>query len=85
MTEPLWVVIPERTQPHWLEVIDPEGWCKASVKWDGCIHFDKFYNAPYPDGEREYMHICDLDDLIKRLQALKLEAQKHFGDKWPHQ
>lgn len=85
-----WVVIKDKTQDHWLEVRDPEGWWSAYVKWDGCIGFTRYHNnsmdsipsdKPWNDFQ-DNIHICDLDELIKRLQDLKEEAIKHFGQDW---
>lgn len=67
-----WEVVKEKTKDHWLELQD--GDYKASVKWDGCIHFSD---------EGEYIHICDLEDFIKRLEELRDLAKTHFGPKWP--
>lgn len=83
----LWEVSQEKTEDHWLEIKDPEGWYYAVVKWDGCIHFNRYYNAPKDEQEKDsedndYLHICSVDDMVKRLQALKEEAVKHFGDGW---
>lgn len=70
-------------------------WWNAVVKWDGCIHLHHAGNVPfrddfgYADGTRDkgacddYFHICELDDLIARLQALKAAALEHFGPDWP--
>lgn len=69
-------------------------WWHATVKWDGCIHLDHAGNFPFSkeDGlsnEKrateacdDYIHICDLDDYIKRLIALRDFAEKHFGEDW---
>lgn len=96
-TQPIWEVIPERTQEHWLEVRDPDGWWEAVVKWDGCIHLHHAGNVPFDkehgdsqssEAERDksacddYIHLCDIDDAIARLQALKQMALAHFGN-WP--
>ena len=86
----LWEVVNDKTQDLWLEIKDPEGWYYAKVTWDGCIHFNRYFNAPKETQEKEseenrsddYIHICSVDDMIQRLQALKIEAQKHFGDDW---
>jgi hypothetical protein len=89
----LWTVDKEKTQEHWLEVADPEGWYHAVVKWDGCIELERYFNIPATeDPERSDpaaeadcgYHICDLDAEIARLQALKAEARKHFGEHWPY-
>lgn len=80
----------KEARQHCLKLKDPEGWYTAAVKWDGCIHFNRYFNAPHKEGETrlehetdDYLHICDIDDLIERLQALKAEAKKHYGEKWP--
>lgn len=85
-----WIDEPGGTKArHWIDLIDPEGWYKASVKWDGCVHFRRAYNLPYPhpegddDAFEDYIHICDLDEFIARLQALKQKAIEHFGGDWP--
>jgi hypothetical protein len=83
-----WRVIPEKTDESWLELRDPDGFYKAGVKWDGCVHFDRYYNAPLDDEtrrpeDRDYIHICDVEREIERLQALLVEARKHFGEHWP--
>lgn len=71
-------------------------WHEAIVKWDGCVHFHQAGNIPFDehygrsDKERphpavdDYIHICDVDDMIARLQALKAAALEHFGPDWPH-
>lgn len=69
-------------------------WNECSVKWDGCIHYSKAGNIPFELGldsnskNREeagacddYIHICDIDDLINKLLELKKVAQAHFKDK----
>lgn len=83
----LWEVVRDKTENHWLEIKDPEGWHYAVVKWDGCIHFNRYYNTPKDEQEKDsedndYLHICSVDDMINRLQALKEEAIKHFGNNW---
>jgi len=81
----MWKVIKEKTEDHWLEIEDPEGWYSAVVKWDGCIHFYRHHNEPIPNTDEsdiDYIHICGVNDFIKRLQALKEEAIKHFGKDW---
>lgn len=94
---PKWIKEPGGThEAHWCDFIDPEGWYHASVKWDGCIHFSHVFNTPNyiepwkseakgkEDKEvSDYYHICDIDYLIERLQALKAAALEHFGKDWP--
>jgi hypothetical protein len=83
-----WRTEPEKTSEYWLELVDPEGWWHAIVKWDGCIHLDRYFNFPLghadAGGENsDYLHICELDDVILRLQALRDVARAHFGKEWP--
>ena len=89
-----WKIIQDKSQDYWLEAEDPEGWYKASVKWDGCIHFNRYHNIPYSsDNVREdpialtdYLHICDLDEHIERLVELRELAKKYYeehGRDWP--
>lgn len=85
-----WRGIPEKTQEHWLEVEDPEGWYSAAIRFDGCIHFHRYYNTPkhlQTEGDKDsdmtdYLHICDIDDMISRLRTLKALAVAHFGSDW---
>lgn len=86
---PLWVDEPGGTKlDHWIDLRDPEGWYTASVRWDGCIQLYRYWNYPHEpgvdrDGDCDYSHICDIDDEISRLQALKAKAIEHFGEGWP--
>lgn len=92
---PAWTKLPD-TEAHWLSLLGENGWYTAVAKWDGCIHLNKAGNTNFgPDGklppgtegtvmdEGDYMHICDLDDFIERMIALRDEAKKHFGAQWP--
>lgn len=78
---------------HWIDLItedtkngsSDDHWREASVKWDGCIHYYCFYNEPGPKKDKhvaDYFHICDIDEEIEWLQALKRKALEHFGE-WP--
>jgi hypothetical protein len=78
----------EPSTPNCLKLIDPKGWWRVTMKWDGCFELDQFFNYPltdpvYSDPESEdnewdRMHICDIDEMIDRLKALKEIAEKHF-------
>lgn len=70
---------------HWLEIHDKEGWFKAIIKWDGCIHLDKFSNTPFTLREKdeddscdEYHHICDIQREIEFLYSLLKVAREHY-------
>ena len=80
-----WDILLDESRPSWLEVRDPEGWRSAVVKFDGCIHYYRYFNTPQgmdpkQDEERNYLHICDIDEEIARLQALKATAQRWFAE-----
>lgn len=85
-----------KKESHRLEVHSEVGedgrhWWSASVKWDGCIDLHRAYNIPFgtPDRDKDHMaftsdlHLCDLDELIERLQLLRAMAKQHFGEDWP--
>jgi hypothetical protein len=69
-------------------------WWQASIKWDGCIHLNHAGNVPFSkdyglSNEKRsdlacdgYIHICDLDEYIENLIALRDMARKHFGEDW---
>ena len=84
----MWRAIPDKTTDIWLEVVDPDGWYSAIVKWDGCVDFYSYANSPFVEGENrdedcdDYIHICDLDEYIDRLTKLRDEARKHFSNHW---
>lgn len=86
----------KETKDHWLELVEvesqPDGtediWQRIVVKWDGCIHYRRYYNTPanFPGRDPrygdDYLHICELDKFIKQLQKVKEMAKAHFGE-WP--
>jgi len=85
----MWKIVPEETYEHCLRIQDPDGWYTATIKWDGCIDFKRFHNYPYQKDQElvtgqyfDCVHICDIDDMIARLQAIKEIAKTHFGE-WP--
>lgn len=88
-----WYFVKGTKESHWLDLYWFEcgyPWARASVKWDGCIHFNTVSNEPYDlttDKVEEhqlenYLHICDIDRFIEQLQQLKKVSLEHFGD-WP--
>lgn len=82
-TVPLWRVNTEKTKDHWLEVDDGEGWWSAFVKWDGCLEVQRYFNQPWGDGDTDCsLHICEIEDMIARLEMLRDMARRHFGEDW---
>jgi len=80
----LWEVKENCTTRLWLELQGQRGEYEAIVKWDGCVEFYRFFNGTTSCEEDDYdhIHICDIDDCIARLQALKEIAKGHFGGDW---
>jgi hypothetical protein len=64
-------------------VRDVDGQWRALVRDSGCVDLRRTFQ---PEGNSidytDSLHICDIDDLIERLQALKILAAQHFGE-WP--
>lgn len=80
----LWEVDESKTKDHWLQVRDPDGWWRATCKWDGCVELHRFFNDPdtadpHDEDDVDNLHICDLPAFIKRMQALLEMAQEFFG------
>lgn len=68
-------------------VKEPDGWYEALIKEDGCVEINRYFNIPAPevDDERQlvdFIHVCSIDDFIKRLEALKVVAKERFGEEW---
>jgi hypothetical protein len=74
----------------------PDMWWKVVVQRDGCFELYKAHNEPFTEAtptkvctgyadnfEADQIHICDVDDLIERLQSLKNQAMAHYGVHWP--
>jgi len=81
------VRIEEKTTEAWLELELRDGAngnevpsYKIEVRSDGCIHLRRYYNGGYD--EPDYLHICDIDEVIELLQAVKEKAEEHFGKEW---
>jgi hypothetical protein len=57
------------------------------VKFDGCINFTRYengYNAESPEGlgDEDYIHICDVDEMIKLLEEIKQKASNYFNNEY---
>jgi hypothetical protein len=92
-----WVLDPNgKAEDAWVDVIcdfyqDGKCWTRASIKWDGCIHFHIAGNVPFSkdDGSvgssfrdkaacDDYIHICNLKSFIEKLQKLEKFAKEYF-------
>jgi uridine kinase len=59
----------------------------VSIKWDGCVHLHKYWNGytvddPHSEekaNNSDYIHICDIDEMIEKLQELKEVAKVKFS------
>ncbi len=69
--------------PYWVRFTDTGSiktchW-EATVKWDGCIELITRYNAGDDPEDAGQIHLCDLDQMIARLQSLKAAAKAVLG------
>ena len=86
MPEPGWIKTEE--DEYSLTVEDPEGFYKAVLRFDGCVHYYKWsLVAIHPSGaiirsdeDETYIQYCELEGEIKRLQELLKIARNKFGD-----
>ena len=63
------------------------GYDEVTLKWDGCIDYRIGHNGVKPSedptgDDTDYIHICDIDEMIKKLQALKEYGKKHFQNEY---
>jgi hypothetical protein len=89
-----WGVDQQKTTDNWLElkgkILGADTWRSAQVRSDGCIHFNSYANLPLelsPDRKDpaccdDYLHICDIDELIEDLKEIKRLALAHYKE-WP--
>jgi hypothetical protein len=87
-----WQVDPDKASSEYhLQLRDKQGWHSATAKYDGCVDLWKYHNVPLDsrtnkseDDHREladYIHYCNIDEEIARLQALKKVAMEYFNTK----
>lgn len=51
-----------------------------TLKWDGCIDYRELNGA---GGEvHQYLHICDIDEMIAKLQEIKRLGVEHFNNEY---
>lgn len=67
------------------ELVHPDGFYRATVRWDGCVHFYKAEDgANLKEGdwqmESTYIHYCNLDEEIKTLMTLRNIQKLLFPD-----
>lgn len=68
-----------------VEVVEgTDVWWEFDVRWDGCMHIRRWFNFPKGKGSNDCdtIHICNLRELIERLQKIEATANEHFKG-WP--
>jgi hypothetical protein len=54
--------------------------------WQGCAHIENYCNGDTVDTEsdenRDYIHVCELEDFIAQLQEALAGAKEKFGQNW---
>jgi hypothetical protein len=59
---------------------------EADVRSEGCVHIRRFEDGPEVKdrhNDADYIHICDFDLFISRLQELRQLIAKEFQNDWP--
>jgi hypothetical protein len=59
-----------------------EPYLKASLRSDGCTDYRQVHNIGFVTQDEDYLHICDLDQLIADLIALRMIQQVLEQDGW---
>lgn len=78
----MWKKNEEKTTCFSLKLEDHNDRFSVDVRNDGCVHLRRYYSVD--DEDSDYIHICDLDAMIEKLQAVKAAALEHFGEDWPY-
>lgn len=78
----MWKKNQDKSNGYSLKLEDVQDRFTADVRGDGCVNLRRYYGAD--DEDNDYIHICDLDAMIEKLQAVKAAALEHFGDDWPY-
>ena len=60
---------------------------EITLKWDGCVDYFIGQNGVKPSEDNtgkntRYIHICDIDEMIEKLQALKEYGKRHFDNEF---
>lgn len=75
-------------QKTYLLLVDPDKYQRAYIRADGCLNLLFYDEAWLFDHDRHSYdwHICNIDEAIARLQAIKDMAVQYFaerGKSWP--
>lgn len=67
--------------------ISENTWFEAYVRKNGCVELHRYFNEPkehnsQDDNDVDFLHICDIDDMISKLQEIKRRSIERFGDNW---
>jgi hypothetical protein len=79
------IIDENKSSEYWLELNSEYKDYHVIAKWDGCVHFYRAYNGTDASDsqnqeEKDYIHICDIDEFIKMLQEVKEKAQKWYDN-----
>lgn len=60
---------------------------EVTLKWDGCINYFIGLNGVKPSDDTTgdnsyYIQICDIDEMIEKLEALKEYGKEHFKNEY---
>lgn len=60
---------------------------EVTLKWDGCIDLRIGLNGFKPSEDKsgensQYIHICDIDEFIEKLKAIKECGKNHFNNEY---
>lgn len=75
-----WKINPRETTGHAAVFVDDVTGTEAHVKWDGCVNLWPSDTPDASEEERCYHHICDLDEVIAALVALKERALSYYNE-----
>ena len=74
----LWEISEKGKDDAWIKLRNggeyPDAYYRATAEMFGCVEFYRIHNGADWDDENamiDYIHICSIDDMISRLQALK--------------
>jgi hypothetical protein len=61
--------------------MDGHVWHDARVKWDGCVHYVRYFNRPKAvqketrEDDHDYLHICSVADVVDEMLTILAKAK----------
>ncbi len=85
-----WYVVADSANYMRLECVDAGNvWKRAYIKWDRCIDFEDYANAPFVEGEErdpkwadQNLHICSLPIMVDDLLHLHAAGAEKGWFEW---